>query len=49
MQNELRLNEEMEKGLKKGDGDLIEVLFLNFAIGNEGGRIVRCAGWGSNR
>jgi len=35
MQNELRMNEEMEKIFKKGDDDLIEVLFLKFAVGNE--------------
>ena len=35
MQNELRMNEEMEKILIKGDGDLIEVLFLNFVVGTE--------------
>jgi len=39
------MNEEMEKTFKKGDGDLIEVPFLNFAVGNEGNqRTVRCAG-----
>jgi hypothetical protein len=38
----------MEKILKEGDGDLIEVFFLNFAVGNEENkRTVRCAGWGS--
>jgi len=35
MQNELRMNEEKEKIFKKGDGDLIEVLSLKFAVGNE--------------
>jgi endo-beta-N-acetylglucosaminidase D len=50
MQNELRVNEEMEKILKKGNSDIIEVLFLNFAVGNEENkRTVRCAGWSSNR
>jgi hypothetical protein len=44
------MNEEMEKTLKRGDGDLIEVLSLNFAVGNEENkRTVRCAGWGSNQ
>jgi len=45
MQNELWMNEEMEKIFKKGSGDLIEVFFLNFAVGNEEiERTVRCAG-----
>ena len=35
MQNELRMNEEMEKIFKKGDVDLIDLLFLNFAVGNK--------------